>query len=247
MDVHRLHILTTRCSPGGPGESRTRPQRAAGSSLRGRPRGLSLDASRKGEQSTARWVSTIALAASVAVAACSREVRHRTLTFFFDGVPALDAGITDLTVESPEDALVGAGAEAPRRVKTAKRFYDHPAYKQNRCPECHNVDGGGVLKTAREGLCQTCHPDKPEKKKFVHGPVAVNGCLACHLYHKSLHPKVLVADAQTLCFHCHEEGELRTDEHHATIKEERCIDCHDAHGGDDRFFLIPKADAVDAP
>jgi predicted CXXCH cytochrome family protein len=71
--------------------------------------------------------------------------------------------------------------------------------------------------------------------------VAVNGCLACHLYHKSEYPGVLVADAQTLCFHCHEEDAMRTDKHHATIEQDRCIDCHDPHGGDDRFFLTPQA------
>ena len=92
----------------------------------------------------------------------------------------------------------------------------------------------------------TCHADNPKKKKYTHGPMAVNDCLACHHYHKSAHPKVLVADAQTVCFHCHETEELRTDEHHATIEKERCIDCHDAHGGDDRFFLIKKEEAVDS-
>ncbi len=28
-------------------------------------------------------------------AACSREVRHRVLTFFYDGVPHLDAGLDE--------------------------------------------------------------------------------------------------------------------------------------------------------
>jgi predicted CXXCH cytochrome family protein len=74
--------------------------------------------------------------------------------------------------------------------------------------------------------------------------VAVNGCLACHRYHKSLYPGVLITDAQSLCYRCHVTKELTIDEHHATMEEERCIDCHDAHGGDDRYFLLPKAKAV---
>ncbi len=225
MDERRSCKLTAQCSPSRQEVCRTRPHRAARRAV---------------------IVSTTTAAVLIAAAACSHEAGHRVLVFFFDGVPPLETGVTDLAVETAGDALATTAIEPPQRVNAAKRFYNHPAYKQNRCPECHNVDGGTLIKTAREGLCQSCHPETPAKKKFVHGPVALNGCLACHLYHKSLHPKVLVADAQTLCFHCHEEGELRTDEHHATIKEERCIDCHDAHGGDDRFFLIPKADTVES-
>lgn len=177
------------------------------------------------------------------VAACSPETRYRVLDFLYDGVPPLDAGGTDLEEQMQETAVATEPEKLPRSVKT---FYYHPAYQQNLCGGCHDVNGGRLLKTVRLGLCQSCHPDKPAKRKFVHGPVAVNGCLACHRYHKSRYPKVLIADAQTLCFFCHEMGELRTDEHHATIEKERCIDCHDAHGGDDRFFLLPKA-ATDGP
>ena len=179
-------------------------------------------------------------------AACSREVRHRVLTFFYDGVPHLDAGPAEPDAGTAESSEVTAEGEPGSRAKRGKKFYNHPAYWKNLCGECHEGDGGGLLKTAREGLCQTCHPDNPPRKKFVHGPVAVNGCLACHLYHRSEYPKVLVTDAQTLCYQCHVEEELITDKHHATIEEKRCIDCHDAHGGDDRFFLLPEAAAAAA-
>ena len=173
------------------------------------------------------------------VASCSPQAKHGVLTFFFDGVPPLggvhvvpDAGLS-------ADAAVSTAPDIPRPIKGRKKFYNHPAYFENRCEGCHDL-AGGLLKSVREGLCQSCHPEKPAKKKFVHGPMAVNACLACHRYHKSLYPKVLVADAQDLCFHCHDNSELRTDEHHKTIETERCIECHDAHGGDDRFFLIKK-------
>lgn len=207
--------------------------------------GDSQACSHRARQSAATLVA-MAITALIVSAACSPEIRHRTLTFFFDGVPPFEVGIPHIEVQAPGDSLAGAGLEPPERVEAVKRFYNHPAYRDNRCAGCHDVDAGGLLMTEREGLCLSCHPEKPPKKKFVHGPVAVNGCLACHRYHKAEYPKVLIADAQTLCFHCHEQDELRTDEHHATMDEERCIDCHDAHGGDDRFFLIPKEEKVDA-
>ena len=179
------------------------------------------------------------------VAACSSKTGHQALVFFFDGVPPVEAEEPQVEVEILEEPAEGV-LGPPQRVEAAKKYYHHPAYWENRCNGCHEGEGGGLLKPVREGLCQMCHPDKPARKKFLHGPMAVNDCLSCHLYHKSPYPKVLVADAQTLCFHCHETGELRTDEHHKTIEEERCIDCHDAHGGDDRFFLIKKEDKEEA-
>ncbi|MHC4697076.1 MAG: cytochrome c3 family protein [Planctomycetota bacterium] len=184
-----------------------------------------------------------AAAGLVVAVACSREARHQVLVFFYDGVPPLHAAPPDLGIGLP-DVSVDAAIAPPARADVRKRFYSHPAYLANRCGGCHDIEGGGLLKTVRLGLCQMCHPEKPAKKKFVHGPVAVNGCLACHRYHKSLHPGVLVTDAQSLCYRCHVTKELMIDEHHATIEEERCIDCHDAHGGDDRYFLLPKAKTV---
>jgi predicted CXXCH cytochrome family protein len=184
----------------------------------------------------------------VAAAACSREVRHHVLTFFYDGVPPLDAGTAEPDAgasDTGQAVTVGAPASETERP----RFYNHPAFWRNLCAECHEGSGGGLLKTVREGLCQTCHPNNPPKKKFVHGPVAVNGCLACHRYHRSRYPKVLVTDAQSLCYLCHVNEELILGKHHETIEEKRCIDCHDAHGGDDRFFLLPgvadEAEAAD--
>ena len=225
MDARRPDNSAAHRSPTRRGRSRTRP--------------------RRGVRRAAAFTATVA-AALIVAAACSPETKYRTLVFFFDGVAPLDVGIAEFGGETSGIPSATEMLEPPKRVEAAKRFYNHPPYWENRCGGCHDVDEGGLLKTAREGLCQMCHPEKPAKKKYVHGPVAVNGCIACHLYHKALHPKVLVADAQDLCFHCHVTEELRTDEHHETIETERCIDCHDAHGGDDRFFLIRKEETVDS-
>lgn len=186
-----------------------------------------------------------ALVAVIVAATCSRETTHQVLVFFYDGVPPLDGRLADRRLALPEGPLELATAETPQPAKVKPRFYTHPLYWQNRCGSCHGANGR-LLRTVRQGLCQSCHFEKPEdKKKRVHGPVAVNGCLACHRYHKSEHPKLLVTDAQTLCFHCHEMGELTTDKHHATIETRRCIECHDPHGGDDRFYLLPGAETAE--
>jgi len=195
----------------------------------------------RGAHTSVIFVATALLLA----AACSYEQGHQILTFFFDGVPPLKTEGSLVTAPEGPGGLQPGTGEPGAGAEAGKVYYNHPAYQQNRCGECHDAERGVLVKTAREGLCLTCHPEKPGKKKFSHGPMAVNGCLACHRYHRSQYPKVLVTDAQTLCFQCHEMGELRTDAHHATMQTERCIVCHDAHGGDDRFFLIKKEGAVD--
>ena len=224
MEARRLYVAAGQRWSVRAGESRKRPGR-----------------------STRRLATLVSAVVGVLIlaAACSPEATHRMLTFFYDGVPPLDADLPQPDLTMPGDALATAASEPPKRVKPKTALYSHPAYKEHRCEGCHDLEGG-LLKTARQGLCRSCHPDKPPKKKFVHGPVAVNGCLACHRYHKSPYPKILITDAQSLCFLCHVTEELTTDEHHATMEEERCIDCHDAHGGDDRFFLIRKPETVGA-
>ncbi len=181
-------------------------------------------------------------AALIAVAACSPEARHGVLVFLYDGVPPLDAADGDDAVDLPGDSA-SADAGAQRRRPT---YYTHPHFWENRCGSCHDA-GGRLLQTVRQGLCMSCHFQKPEeKKKRYHGPVAVNDCLACHRLHRSRYEKILLADAQTLCTYCHETEELTQDKHHATMDKEPCGKCHDPHGGDDRFFLLPGARTTDS-
>ncbi len=173
-------------------------------------------------------------------AACSREARHRVLVFLYDGVPPLDDGLAlePIDVDALADLTPSDGPTLLER--TRQQIHYHKVYRENECGGCHDVETGRLLRTVRDGLCQLCHKDKPKKREFVHGPMAVNGCLACHRYHKSLHPKLLRTDEQSICLFCH-AGELKIkDEHHATMETKQCVDCHDAHGGDDRFFLIEK-------
>jgi len=163
------------------------------------------------------------------------------LVFFYDGVPPLETEMGAPTAESQDSVPPPTGEVDGRleRLKSASKFYNHPRYWENSCGSCHE-SGGRLLKTVRHGLCVTCHFVKPEdKKKYMHGPVAVNGCLACHRYHRSKYPKILLTDAQTLCANCHEPGTLTQDKHHKEMETKRCVDCHDPHGGNDRFYLLP--------
>ena len=180
-------------------------------------------------------VVAILLTACLAIAACSEAGQQRVLNFFFDGVPKPGADSPRAEVQEappPESSLAAERLAAVRKV-----YHNHPPYWENRCGVCHNPDGGGLFRTAEEGLCQSCHPEIPGDAKYVHGPVVVNACLSCHHYHRSLHPKLLLNDVNAVCLDCHDVDDVAVGEHHTGVEEGACTDCHDPHIGDDRFFM----------
>ena len=52
-----------------------------------------------------------------------------------------------------------------------------------------------------------------------------------------MQPAILVAEATKLCLRCHDRADLTDGPQHSTLEQSGCSDCHDAHAGDDRFFL----------
>lgn len=184
-----------------------------------------------------RFLLGLALAAGAS--ACAPTVRHGVLTFFFDGVPEPGA---EPTVGYPVESqpMVGpAGREAATGPRARTVHYAHPPYRENRCGTCHNVQDGQLQRSPEEGLCLTCHSELAREPTFLHGPVAVNACTFCHHHHTSIYPQLLLEDPATICFGCHEEDDLTTGPHHEERSTQPCLQCHDPHGGSDRFFLRP--------
>ncbi|GMU21889.1 MAG: hypothetical protein AMXMBFR13_19770 [Phycisphaerae bacterium] len=194
----------------------------------------------------ARLLSSAVLSVVTLVAACSDpQSRYRVLSFFFDGVPEPGAAPPPRGYQprlSPAaQAMAGAAEERPAAIPLT---YSHVPYRDNRCDVCHNPGSGLLFRTAQEGLCRKCHPDVPGEVPFVHGPVAVDDCLACHSPHAAAWPGLLVQDPAKLCLRCHVRAELTTGPHHATIDTRACGDCHKPHGGADRFFLRAEANVA---
>jgi predicted CXXCH cytochrome family protein len=176
------------------------------------------------------------LACVVVLPACYTPVRHRVLTFFFDGVP--EPGTRPTVGYAPptttEEGELGAPRERPGVVG---EIYAHPPYRNDRCGTCHDFRTGELTRTPQEGLCKACHMDIPGRATYAHGPVAVDACLFCHHHHTAAHPKVLRYNATATCFRCHKRADLTKGPHHETIDQEACVTCHNPHGGADRFFL----------
>lgn len=97
----------------------------------------------------------------------------------------------------------------------------------------------GVEKpTTLQKTCVTkeCHADYG-KKPYIHGPVALGDCTACH---KPLDPNEhtwrLVRQGTDLCAYCHLEQTTKKNIHEP-LKTGDCLQCHDAHSSDSKFLI----------
>lgn len=88
------------------------------------------------------------------------------------------------------------------------------------------------------GGCVTtdCHPGI-KNTPYVHGPVAVDACDACHVevdpqQHTYEHRFI----GKQLCQFCH-KFQTRGQYLHKPVAQGECTDCHNPHGGTDRFIL----------
>ncbi|GFO64766.1 cytochrome c [Geomonas paludis] len=177
---------------------------------------------------------------------CDPVTRHQVLVSVLDGYPTLPP-VEDLCRDSAaqaveaalkkQEVVAAAAGQAPVRST-------HLPYLEKRCNDCHKADKsasdagdeGGLLKSPEE-LCFMCHKGLLNKP-FHHGPAAVGECLACHLPHDSENAALLVLGKDGLCKKCHTEARAAARMHaQFSDKNMPCINCHDPHSGDTRFFL----------
>ena len=119
----------------------------------------------------------------------------------------------------------------------ARSSSGHRTGNRAQCLECHlkmdEVSAGGTR--SAPALCYGCH-DRNDRKRYVHGPLAVGDCLACHDPHGGYGSAHLRREQALLCGNCH------------TVRESSvmvacqstgkgCVDCHDPHQSDTRYLL----------
>jgi predicted CXXCH cytochrome family protein len=113
----------------------------------------------------------------------------------------------------------------------------HKPYGEKRCNDCHDFSSKVGLIRPKEQLCIGCHRDFI-KGKYVHGPIATGTCSACHLPHMSEFPSLLELPKSEICAKCHKEKRLAETMHNKVMERGmECVDCHDTHYGDARYFL----------
>ncbi len=171
--------------------------------------------------------------------ACDPVTRHKVLTTVFDGVPSLPEPeslceeyaarkIAEMQSQSQEQA----GGE-----QMDDKWSVHKPYEEKKCEDCHDFSQAvGLVRPANE-LCFMCHRNFI-RGKYVHGPVSVGDCLSCHLPHSSRYTSLLEMDRSEICSKCHVEKRLAENMHSEVMNHNmECIDCHDPHFGDVKYFL----------
>src|SRR6266542_3543741 len=127
-----------------------------------------------------------------------------------------------------------------------KAVATHAPYDAGDCSLCHkigDVQNPGPVNLKGSELCLSCHEDYQGvlARKYGHIP-AKESCTNCHNPHNSMHPKLLVEEAGTLCLTCHKGmkdqlGQMPV-KHDALTQGAQCANCHNPHGANIEHLLI---------
>jgi predicted CXXCH cytochrome family protein len=179
---------------------------------------------------------------SLILSGCDQVTRHKVLTTIFEGVPSLPP-VDELCSEYHEQEMekylaLQAGKELAAKLAGAQAAIStHKPYNEKKCRDCHDFETQVGLVRPKQELCVMCHTGFI-RGSFVHGPVEVGDCSACHLPHSSEFSSLLELDKNRICDKCHTEKRLAANMHKQVMaKGMNCVDCHDPHFGDSMYFL----------
>lgn len=173
-----------------------------------------------------------------ALSGCDPITRHKVVSTVFDGVPSLPPAedmCSDFAQQKIAEMQRTATEAAAGKVSSLNSV--HQPYLDKQCNNCHNKEKPDGLIVPKNRLCYECHTGFV-KGDWVHGPISVSDCLACHEPHTSKYPKLLKLYKDELCHSCHKERRVAQGMHDKIATQGMiCADCHDPHFGNVRFFL----------
>ncbi|WP_328754550.1 cytochrome c3 family protein [Geomesophilobacter sediminis] len=180
----------------------------------------------------------LAAAVLLVLAGCDPLTVHKVTTTIFDGVPSMPPA--EQYCKDYHERALKEEADAALKARLAQRktaASSHPPYAQKRCSNCHDKNTESGFVTPADELCAHCHKNFPQGE-YLHGPAAVGACLKCHVPHTSDNPSLIVKPKSEICGICHVESRLADSMHKKVISNGMyCTDCHDPHGGSNRYFL----------
>ena len=167
---------------------------------------------------------------------CDEAKRHKTLTFFFDGVPPLEGeDVNDVNSPDKGERQLPKGAEPAWIVHEPRKV----------CANCHDMTtknpGWATPEFTKEPLqlCYDCHPGSNYSGSvdYVHGPVAVGDCMRCHNPHKSMQKYLMKLPVPDVCHQCHEKADIESIADHSAELLSDCLECHVGHSSSARGLL----------
>lgn len=183
---------------------------------------------------------------------CNDVERHRILTFFFEGVPDVDAAFRPAIIRRSAGgggsaAVAGLSPFAARVARQRIGVRHEPA---GECNKCHRGRMGAKfneLSMPVPELCYSCHENHRIEEGYSHGPVTAGACVFCHDPHQSGYVHLQRAAQPELCYRCHQREDMPTILDHEDKLETICTDCHDPHTSSMRKLLKPQARLVSDP
>lgn len=165
---------------------------------------------------------------------CDSRSRHKTLNFFFTGVPPLEEDVAKREEKTAQDVV-----DKPPGVMLSTHSY----FARRMCSKCHQqttaIVSGSDSQTSREpasapgrspdpalildlGICLKCHENPFAAKESLelqtHAPVR---CAVCHVPHQSEYPYLLKSEASEICTMCHmDDNRSGKDFHVAPLKRD---------------------------
>lgn len=136
--------------------------------------------------------------------------------------------------EAPATAAPGSCMQCHSSVSSHQ--LQHP--KLADCASCH-VQAPNQAHRFTDKSCTACHQMATPQDKFVHGPVAVGECLACHNPHGAEEPQLVRVFGPALCETCHVDTKAKLAEKrftHDPVRED-CATCHDPHASPAKYQL----------
>ena len=192
----------------------------------------------------------------ISISGCSRQTKHKVLTFFFTGVPPLEE-------EKKAETKEGKAGEIPtteKKVVSKPKPFLHTPYRLKMCDQCHQTSASfgrfrskgsavivraglgspGMLVVPLKELCVKCHKYMSASSAFkeglwLHAPAAQGNCTICHGPHQGDPPNLLLEKPDKICTQCHSEGFMLDSADHR--KSTECFSCHNPHLGKDRMLL----------
>ena len=166
---------------------------------------------------------------------CHQDKQYKILRVFFDGVPDPKDGEKEEKATKVKSQIRSSPNNLQQHQKRIKS--SHPDFLKNRCDKCHDKSSANMLKGGTKQFCFSCHQHKPETftGRYIHGPVAVHKCSACHHPHTSVNNSLLKKVGKELCHECHRQGEKKIFK--SCNRDQLCTDCHLAHVSAKKYLI----------
>ncbi|MBI5235708.1 MAG: hypothetical protein HY886_05615 [Deltaproteobacteria bacterium] len=117
----------------------------------------------------------------------------------------------------------------------------HKPFEEKRCSVCHE-NGAGYKVKAGAGLCIDCHKTTMDSFNKINSHLTPgidkNPCANCHAPHASDDKRLMKDKTPRVCYRCHADTrEYVAKSAHTHPEIDRCSDCHESHGSNNRYFL----------